>query len=301
MTLQAEQVPLDLRAIRVGAGLSVREVGGAVAVHPTTVLRWERRERLPGPVHLRDLARAYELPVPEVAAFFDHARKPAGRMDGAPGRGLRRLRRMHDLRAARLAEILGVPTHTVYNWEAGRARIPSHHLGPLAERFSLDVRTLERMLQRWSTWRPSDATRQVTPLRRLRRRAGLTQIQLAHAACVGLTSLKAWEKGQPPSLQGLRGLARALDLSTETVARATGLSLPAELRPAAWRPGELPRVLLVLRRWSQLTQEQLAVLCECSTSSVRGWEQGRLRPGPRSRDRLERLYRLEEGALLASY
>ncbi len=301
MTVQAEAGALDLRAVRLGAGLSVREVGGAVAVHPTTVLRWERRERLPGPVHLRDLAKTYELPVPEVAAFFDGARTPAGRMDGAPGRGLRRLRRMRQLRAAHLAEIVGVPTHTVYNWEAGRARVPEHHLRALADAFAVDALTLEDLLQRWASWQSPETTPQITPLRRLRRRAGLTQVQLARAAGIGLTSLKSWEKGRPPSLQGLRGLARALELPTETVARATGLSLPPELRPAAWRPGELPRVLLVLRRWSQLTQEQLAQLCECSTSSVRGWEQGRLRPGPRSRERLERLYRLDEGALLAAY
>ncbi len=299
MTLEALG-PVDLRAIRLGAGLSVREVGGVVAVHPTTVLRWERRERLPGPVHVRYLAKAYELPVPEVAAFFDHARSPAGRMDGAPGRGVRRLRRMQNLRAARLAELVGVRVHTVYNWEAGRARVPSHHLGALAEAFTLEVEALERLLQRWSAWRPAATTPPVTPLRRLRRRTGLTQAELARRAGVGLTSLKSWEQGSPPTLQGLRGLARALELSTETVARATGLVLPAELRPATWGPGQLPRVLVVLRQWSQLTQEQLAALCGCSTSSVRGWEQGRLRPGPRSRERLERLYRLDQDALLAA-
>ena len=43
-------------------------VAGALGVHPSSVLRWERRERLPGPVHIRRLAAALEL-TPEAPEF----------------------------------------------------------------------------------------------------------------------------------------------------------------------------------------------------------------------------------------
>ena len=35
------------RAIRLGAGLSLGEIARAIGVSPSTVLRWERRERTP--------------------------------------------------------------------------------------------------------------------------------------------------------------------------------------------------------------------------------------------------------------
>ncbi len=42
------------RDIRIGAGLSLREVGGAVGAPPSTVFRWEQRQRQPrgGPAAL---------------------------------------------------------------------------------------------------------------------------------------------------------------------------------------------------------------------------------------------------------
>lgn len=300
--MTVEQLPgqVDLREVRVRLGLSAVEVGQAVAVHPTTVLRWERRDRLPGPGHLRGLARTYGLPVAAVSAFFDEARTPAGAKDGLPGPGLRRLRRLHHYSAARLAAEVRVPAHTVYNWEAGRSRVPEALLGDLAHAFSLQPGALQRLLQRWAH-QPLPPAEPASPVRRLRLRSGLTQADLARVAGVGVTSLKAWERGHRPSLAGVRGLARALDLPTVAVARAVGLDLPHELSPAGWAPGDLPRVLRVLRQWSRLTQGGLADRCGVSLSAVRAWEQGRLRPGPRSRARLERLYRLGDGALAVCY
>ncbi len=300
MTVDALPAVVDLRAVRVACSLSATEVAHVVEVHPTTVLRWERCERLPGPTHVRGLAHAYGVPVPAIAGFFDRVRTPAGPMDGCPGRGLRRLRRMHDLPAAALAEQLGVPVHTVYNWEAGRARVPQDRIAQLAQTFSLHQGALERLLDRWADWQAPTETG-VRPLRRLRLRAGLSQAELARLAGIGVTSLKSYEQGAPLSLRGLRGLARALDVPAATVARAAGFDLPTELRPSQWQHDDLPRVLRALRQWSQLTQAELADRCGCSTSAVRAWEQGRLRPGSESRRRLEALYRLDTDQLLTAY
>ena len=67
----------DLRRRRQTLALSPAALAGALGVHPTSVLRWERRERLPGPAHIRRLAAALGLSTPQVAGFFDAARAPA--------------------------------------------------------------------------------------------------------------------------------------------------------------------------------------------------------------------------------
>ena len=80
--------PTDLRRRRQTLALSPAALAGALGVHPTSVLRWERRERLPGPAHIRRLAAALELSTPQVAGFFDAARAPAP-ATGFRGHGLR--------------------------------------------------------------------------------------------------------------------------------------------------------------------------------------------------------------------
>jgi len=85
------------------------------------------------------------------------------------------------------------------------------------------------------------------------------------------------------------------------VARAATVPAPPLLDPRRWSPGDLPQVLLVLRQWSGLTQHGLAERCGCSTSAVRAWERGRGQPGDRSRVRVEQVYGLSPGSLLATY
>ena len=207
---------------------------------------------------------------------------------------------VHRLTASEVSLQISVSQHRVYNWEAGRARIPHRFLAPLAEVFSMSTDELEHWLRRGPVRvmpRPGDRN----PLRRLRLAAGQSQDQLSRSAGVGLSSLKAWEYGAPPALSAIRGLAQALDLPAQKLALALGLDLPRELVPAAWKPGDLPEVLRVLRLWSRLTQAELASRCGCSAVSVRSWEGGRARPSGRSRERLERLYRLPAGALLWAY
>ncbi len=202
--------------------------------------------------------------------------------------------------ASELAHRLSVQPHTVYNWESGSARVPHRLLGPLAEVFSMGIDDLERCL-RQAPLRVLPGPGDRSPLRRLRLAAGQSQDQLSRSAGVGLSSLKAWEYGAAPALPAIRGLARALELPAPKLAHALGLVLPRELVPTAWRPGDLPEVLRVLRLWSRLTQAELAARCGCSLASVRSWERNRARPSARSREQLEHLYRLDSGALLRAY
>jgi transcriptional regulator with XRE-family HTH domain len=287
-------------------GLTTTEAAGRVNVHANTILRWERRERLPGPAHMRGLATAYRIPVADVARFFDVVRAPAEVNEGSPGWGLRPLRHAHGLSATQLGARLGVPAHTIYNWEAGRARVPRDVLAVLGRALKAEAPTLELLLrcrpQSGQPERTGPRTRlPSTTLRRLRQRAGLSQVELARQAGVGLSSLKGWERGPAPTLQGVRGLARALDLPAVSLARALEVRLPRELDPGSWRAGDLPRVLRVLRQWSQLTQAELSSRCRVSLSTVRAWERGQSCPGRESRERLECLYRLPTGALVVGY
>lgn len=289
---------VDLRSLRRTTGVGVDCLAAELGVHPNTVLRWERRQRLPGPKHVRALAAIYGLPVSNVASFFDRARSAAPAASGCHGRGLRRLRVLTGLTAAQVASAADVPVHTVYNWESGRARVPRDRIRALADLFSLRVHTLEHVLRSPAQSRLQEPPR---PLRRLRQAAGLSQVELARKAGVGLSSLKAWEQGGVPALSDLRGLALALDLSTHTLAGHLSVDLPRQLLPSTWRPGDLPDVLLVLRGWSRLTQRTLAERCGVSLATVRAWEQGRGQPADVLRSRLERLYRLSPNTLLAAY
>ena len=127
----ATAVPTDLRHRRQTLALSPAALAGVLGVHPTSVLRWERRERLPGPAHIRRLAAVLELSTPQVAGFFHAARAPAP-ATGFRGHGLRRLRAAAGRSAVALAAAAGVPVSTVYNWEAGRSpfRIDTSHHWP---------------------------------------------------------------------------------------------------------------------------------------------------------------------------
>ena len=291
MTETSTCEPLDLRAARRASALAAGEIVALLVVHPNTLMRWERQERCPAPQHLHSLASAYDVSVAAVLAYFDEARRRTRRVaDNCPGRGLRRLRAAHRMTANELAHRVAVPVPTVYNWEAGRARVPRRLLVLLAEIFSMTVDDVETCLRRGPVAVVPDP-RDRSPLRQLRVSAGQSQEQLARSAGVARSSLRAWEHGTAPGLSAIRGLARALDLPAPELARRLGVELPQELVPAAWRPGDPPTVLRVLRLWSRLTQAELARHCGCSSASVRSWERGRSRPSERSRERLEALYR----------
>jgi len=285
----------DLRRRRQTLELSPAALAGALGVHPASVLRWERRERLPGPAHIRRLAAALDLSTPQVAGFFDAARAPAP-VTGVRGHGLRAIRATAGRSAAVLAAAAAVPVSTVYNWEAGRSRIPDRHLAPLADALGLEPAALCDLLRRAPAGRPVPPL-PTSPLRRLRCRRGLTQDAAARHVGVSRHTLGGWERGTRLPLHALRRLAATYGVPVGAVAEAAGVPAPRELDPRAWRSGDLPHVLRALRAWSGLTQREVAATCGCSVEAVRSWERGRGGPRTASRRRLEELYRLSPGAL----
>lgn len=292
-----------LRNERARRGLRATDLAREIGVHPMSILRWERRERLPGPTHIHALARALEIEPARIAGFFDDAR--AGSSPGPPplthrGQGLRTLRLRAGMSASTTARALTVPVSTVYNWEAGRARIPERQLAPLAATLGLTPEVLAARLAAPATV-PDRPGSPPSPLRRLRHRSRLSQARAAAAAGVDRHSLGAWERGDGvPSLAALRLLARTYGVPVATVARAAGVRAPHLLDRRRWQPGDLPAVLRTLRQWVGLTQGQLAARCACSAAAVRNWEAGRTSPSPRLLQGLERAFGLPTGALDAA-
>jgi transcriptional regulator with XRE-family HTH domain len=248
-----------LRDQREARRLSLHELSAVLGVHPTSILRWERRERFPGPTHVRGLAEVLGLSVGTVSGFFDEAR--AGRPHrqlGLRGYGIRCLRLSRGMSAASLAQALEVSPAHVYNWESGRARLPVRLVPSLARALDMDEDGLERWLR--SAPRPEPVRPSSSPLRQLRHRSGMSQEQVAAAIGTSRRSLGKWEGGATVPLRAVRELARLY-------------GVPA-------------------------SQARLGALCEVSTGSVRSWESGRTIPRAHSRGRLEQLYGLPPEALL---
>jgi transcriptional regulator with XRE-family HTH domain len=270
----------DRRTLRT---LSATDVAGLLDVHPNSVLRWERRERLPGPDHLRKLARTLAADVSDVASFFDLARAPSPPAGGVRGPGLRPLRRTACVSVRRIADALGVRDSTVYNWEAGRVRVPDEHLAALAALFRMAVPDLVQQL-RDAPPRPQPTP--LPPLRRMRRRTGLSQEAVAQRIGTSRHRLGAWERGQRPPLWAVRRLAPVYGIPVARLADLVGVAAPA---------------LRTLRAWAGLTQAEVGARCGFHPTSVRAWENARTVPSARSRERLERLYGLSPGALVVAY
>lgn len=293
-----------LREQRTILALSVADVAAQLDVHPNTVWRWERRERLPGPAHIRGLARVLDLNPAEVVDFFDAARTcRTERRESLRGHGLRRLRKAAAMTAPQVAQAVGVPAHTVYNWEHGRARIPLRHIQGLAEVLNLEANPLVEVLVR-ATSAPLSTRNDpstVTGLRRLRRRTGLSQRIVAEKLGVSRHSVGVWEAGGRPPLHAVRKLGRIYGVPVTTVAAAAGIVPPPELDPKTWKPGDLAPVLRVLRQWSGLTQQDIALACGCKQVTVRSWEAARSQPLPKFRTRLETFFRLTPGSLAKLY
>ena len=302
MTTLAEP-EFDLRTARRQAGKSGLELASVVDVHPTTVFRWERRERQPGPGEVTSLSAALGVDRAVVSEFFLRGLEPI-HSDGYPGKALRILRDRAGASAGIVARAIGVPPHTVYNWESGRARIPTARVGDLAAYFGTGPAELAGFLRRNASCRlrrpetPSAGNR----LRQLRLRKSLSIEALAPRIGVSPWTLRNWELDRrKPTWHGVRKLSLHLDVPISTVVQIVGLTPPPELRPSLWTAGSLGTVLRLLRNWSGLTQQELAGICGCSGQTVRGWEAGRFAPSAQYRLALEEIYRLEARSLLRAY
>ncbi|MBD8870410.1 helix-turn-helix domain-containing protein [Nocardioides donggukensis] len=288
----------QLRGWRQGLGLTAPELARRVGVSPNTVGRWERGECLPQADRLPALAGALRRQPRELLRVLG---EPEAEARGHRGHGLRRLRLERGRSGAEIAAAVGVPTHTVYNWERGGARIPEAHLEDLAAALGLSSAELASALAEARVVVEGLRARPVGRLARLRIGVGLSQSAAADRLGFGRSSLRAYERGRPAPLAHLRRMAVLYRVTVAEVAHACGARCPRELDPTSWRAGDLSRALRVLREWSGLTQAEVAMRVGASKDSVRAWENARTQPGPFLRVRLEELYRLRSGSLIPAY
>lgn len=293
---------IDLRTLRRTRRLRATDVAAALSVHPNTILRWERGERLPGPRLIHDLADALGVPRHQITHFFDAHRPAAEPATGLRGTALRPLRRGLGITAQELAGSVGTQVHTLYNWEAGRCRIPGELLEPLADGLRLPPQRLLRLLAAPvpGAGGPSDSSTP-RPLEALRRRRGLTVTASARHVGVSRGSITAWEKDRAvPPLWAIRRLATLYGVGVADVVEVCGAARDVKLHPRTWRPGDFGEVLATLRAWTRVTQRDLAERLGVGTATVRSWEAGRCRPRAASLRDLERLFGLPRSALDAA-
>ena len=121
-----------------------------------------------------------------------------------------------------LADALGVTEQTVSNWEVGRTE---PKLSPK------QYKTLLRVLQITSeqlpdNFGPPKDIENISPLRRLRESAGLTQAELARQLSIGgeaisEQTIRVWERGERQpllSIAQVRALCRTLGVSIDGLA-----------------------------------------------------------------------------------
>lgn len=287
-----------LRGVRLERRLSPADVAGQVGVHPQTVLRWERFERMPGSREVDRLARALAVPREVLLGELDRHRPAPARTPGHPGAGLRTLRRRAGLGVRELAAHLGVPSSTVHNWERGQVRVPHDQAEAAATLLGLDVDALVRTLR--SSPGPDVVVRPVprSELARLRGSAGLTVSEVARRTDLRRHRVAELEAGKP-FVRGreVRALAAVLGCAPQQLLRVHPVEDPLLLRPHRWGPGHLPRLVRAHRRWGGDTQASLGLALGCSGETVRAWERGAATPRPGRRRRMEQRWRLRPGDL----
>ena len=291
----------SLRAARLQLGLTSREVAQVVGVTTACLLRWERRQRKPGPAAGAALAGVLGLEPERLAQFFAEGSECPLLDDSLPGFGIRALRTRQQVPAQLIAASLGVTTKTVYRWERGGSRLPVRLVAPLARSLRMEPDDLVGALQGFVR-APRRCGSPSSELARLRVRARHSQAGVADTLGVSRTTVRGWENGSVvPPWPAIRQMAALYGVPMTALAEAAKAGGPELLTPDEWRRGDLARVLRMLRRWNGLTQVEVARRCGVSTSSVRGWEQGRQQPGCDARRCLEALYTLPRGSLLRAY
>jgi transcriptional regulator with XRE-family HTH domain len=255
-----------LRAFRRGRGLTVRQAGNLVGGSHWVWAQWEDGVR-PSPVYLHRIASLLGLSVEQARSLAgpDRVRRAAS-VGEDYSHPLAQARVAAGLSSAEFARRLHVSASLVSRWEAGE-RIPSRRYWPqIASVLGLGSEQLEQTYRDRPA--PSDVAF-VPSLRAIRVRRGRTQVDIAHALGVDVTSVQRWEQfGRAPYRQAQR-LAHVLCVDLETLGR-----------PSVARPPSAPVAspLRRLRRSRNFTACLVAARAGESPAVLLSWERGANRP-----------------------
>jgi transcriptional regulator with XRE-family HTH domain len=201
------------------ARMTIADLARAVHVARPTVSLWESGRRRPARHHWPALAAALDLEPVQVGHLFpDH---PSARLDTQRLPGLAAQQRRRGLTQAMLAARVRVAPSTLAMWETRHVPVPLgtvHHL----------ARVLHSDAARLSAPALESVSPDPRPLRRYRRRAGLSQREAAAYLGISLASLARYEADlRRPSVTTARAMAATYRQSFDDIAAACGIALPS--------------------------------------------------------------------------
>jgi transcriptional regulator with XRE-family HTH domain len=255
-----------LRVYRADRRLTVRAAGRLVGGSHSVWAQWESGA-IPRPDYLVRIARLIDVSEAEARRLAgpDRVRKPCSVGEGYSD-PLAKARFHAGLSAADFARRIHVSASLVSRWEA-RDRIPARHYWPrIAEVLGVSLVTVEGFYR--ASRAPSDVVA-VPALRACRVRRGVTQVELASAVAVDVSSIQRWESRARAPYARARRLAAALGTDLDALARPVVL---ASARPVEVTP------LRALRRRQRLGARTVATRAGVSYSVLLSWERGATRP-----------------------
>ena len=128
--------------------------------------------------------------------------------------------------------------HTVYNWEAGRVRIPKARVQAITNCLETSPRVLVAVLVAGPSAGAAPASDD-SPLRLARRAAGLSVAGLAAEVGSSACSVRRWELGRRAPQVRDQATRRCIRNGLNAAAALVGVPVPDDVRTGAWRHGPL--------------------------------------------------------------
>jgi transcriptional regulator with XRE-family HTH domain len=257
-----------------------------------TISGWEKGRRRPARHYWPSLGKALGLTLVEVAALFaDH---PPARGDGTPLPSLAIVRRRSGMTQRALARSIGVAPTTLAMWETAGVRVPLGVIDEIAHELAIDVTRLV------SAPPPSSAPVDPRPLRRLRKRMGMSQREAAAHLGIAVATLARYESGDrllPIKLA--RRMAALYRCPMAIVLGHGGQSLPPLPPGKVWREDQIPEGIRAARLAAGMTKVELGRALGRSAQAVYKWERGQTRPTAATCRRLEAVLGLPPGRVPA--
>ncbi len=244
---------------------------------------------------LRDVQRSVAGLTKQVGKLVSVRRQemavpPAGesKLEGArfTKRTLPSMRRRLDLTQQELARLIEVSAAAVASWETGKSRPRRSNLAQIITLRAMSPAEVDEALGREHV-SPSVAPAEI---KRLRKRLGLTQAELARLVEVSGATVAAWEigksnvsRGKRAALAAVEGMARdELDRRLGREPAAEAASPPPSGAEVAVSAGDVKAIRVKLG----LSQRALAKRLGVSVNTVSNWETDRTSPRRKSAEQL---------------
>ena len=262
-----------LRQLRRERGWTQGELGRRAGLTDVTVGHYEAGKTYPSIRRLSGLARALGVPVEELARQL-----PPPADSTRFGRVLRELRERRGLTQLQLADRIGCSASLISGYEILGTHPRPKTLGAIARALGVRRRELSGLVVKQGP--PKQLTAFGRLLREARTARGLTQLQLALAVGLPMTTMASYERGNVhPARERIPGLveriAKVLDLPQAQILK----SLSRPRRPNV--PTRLGHRLRQLRVDRGFDQRELAALSGLSQTSIAVYENGKAYPNAR--------------------